>query len=173
MEATCPLSHLESSSVRQWPWAGWFQLHPLHHPELGVTQQAALSLPGTLSLTLRLFVSLVMTEVLPYWCSCVWPLWTKQLDFHLISPCFNFPTWSLCKNLLLPGHLLPWFFFPSYYFRHSVSCSPDWPRTHYVAEDGFGFLISLPLPLNDWDYRHVPPYPVSAVFESSRGLPAC
>lgn len=37
MEAICPLSHLESSSVRQWPWAGWLQLHPLHHPELGIS----------------------------------------------------------------------------------------------------------------------------------------
>lgn len=97
MEVTCPLSHLKSSSVRQWPWAGWLHLHPLHHPELGITQQVALSLPGTLSLTLHLFVSLVTTEMSSCRCARVWPLWTKQLDSHLIPPCFNFPTWSLCK----------------------------------------------------------------------------
>lgn len=97
MEAICPLSNLESSSIRQWPWAGWLQLHPLHHPELGIIHQVALSLPGTLSLTLCLFVSLVMTEMSSCWCAHVWLLWTKQLDSHLIPPCFNFPPWCLCK----------------------------------------------------------------------------
>lgn len=143
MEVTCPLSHLKSSSVRQWPWAGWLQLHPLHQPELGITQQVALSLPGTLSLTLHLFVSLVMTEMSSCRCARVWPLWTKQLDSHLIPPCFNFPTWSLCKICYRLVICFLDFFFLSYYFWHN---------------------------LNDWDYRYVLPYPVSTVFETSRSL---
>lgn len=30
---------------------------------------------------------------------------------------------------------------------------PDWPQTPYVAEDGLGFLILLPPPLESWDSR--------------------
>ena len=35
----------------------------------------------------------------------------------------------------------------------TVSCSPGWPQTCYVAEDGLELLILLLLPLRSKDYR--------------------
>lgn len=42
-------------------------------------------------------------------------------------------------------------------YKDRVSCSPNWPQIHYVAEIDFELLTVLTQFPKNWDYRNVPP----------------
>lgn len=44
-------------------------------------------------------------------------------------------------------------FAPPQPHHERVSCNPDWPQTHHVAEDNLELLVLLPLPPGCWNYR--------------------
>jgi hypothetical protein len=55
-------------------------------------------------------------------------------------------------------------------FWDSVSCSPGWPQTCFIAEDDFELLILLPTSPKVRDYKCVPLCPVYSVQGINPGL---
>lgn len=131
-------------------------------PDLGVTHQTA---PVSKLHTAACFISLAVTETSASLCILLWQFWAKSsCPSHLIPPCFNLPTWCLGTKYYRLS-VICFLVFLSYCSVDTASLvAQTGPRTHYVADDDFGFPIPLPRPLEDWDHRHLPPYPVHAVF---------